>query len=133
MPERRCSGCRKLKNNEEFQDLKTCKDCRHRQKHFDAIEPRLRQYKASALRRNLGWDLSDEYAKHILKMPCLYCSYSEPNQVNGIDRLDNTRGYTEDNTCSCCSQCNYMKGTLSAEEFISKCICVARMYRYLSV
>lgn len=34
-----------------------------------------------------------------------------------LDRLDNTKNYTYDNTVMCCSQVNKMKGTLTLEEF----------------
>ena len=63
------------------------------------------------------------------KQNCYYCG-KEPDQIrknndyshgiyvyNGIDRLDNNRGYTTDNTVSCCGLCNKMKLTLTEEQF----------------
>jgi hypothetical protein len=29
--------------------------------------------------------------------------------VNGIDRMDNTKGYVLGNIVSCCTECNYVK------------------------
>lgn len=38
---------------------------------------------------------------------------------NGIDRLDNRRGYTVKNSVPCCTLCNYKKGNQSADEFLT--------------
>lgn len=36
---------------------------------------------------------------------------------NGIDRLDNTKGYTPENSVACCKHCNSLKGDrLTPEE-----------------
>jgi hypothetical protein len=37
---------------------------------------------------------------------------------NGIDRVDNTRGYSIDNCVACCKQCNWAKRELPQQEFI---------------
>ena len=37
---------------------------------------------------------------------------------NGIDRVDNTRGYTLDNVVPCCFKCNRAKDTMTKEEFL---------------
>lgn len=38
--------------------------------------------------------------------------------ANGIDRLDNSKGYTLGNTVSCCKGHNTMKSSLSTNEFL---------------
>lgn len=58
---------------------------------------------------------------------CHYCG-CKPNQVaivngkrfihNGIDRIDSTRGYTQDNIVPCCTKCNMAKGSLTKDEFL---------------
>jgi hypothetical protein len=35
---------------------------------------------------------------------------------NGIDRIDNTKGYTSGNCLACCIRCNKLKGKLSLAE-----------------
>ena len=38
------------------------------------------------------------------------CGKEQSNtHINGIDRIDNSNGYTDDNTSSCCGDCNYLK------------------------
>ncbi len=38
---------------------------------------------------------------------------------HGIDRLDNNKGYTSQNSKSCCKQCNYFKNTLTVDAFLT--------------
>jgi len=41
----------------------------------------------------------------------------EPYVHNGIDRVDPTKGYTPENTVSCCSRCNYAKHEMTLSEY----------------
>ena len=40
-----------------------------------------------------------------------------PITYNGIDRIDSTKGYFNDNVVSCCKVCNRAKSNLSLEDF----------------
>jgi len=40
--------------------------------------------------------------------------------VNGIDRIDSSKGYTIDNCVSCCPQCNRMKLDYTKDQFLQK-------------
>lgn len=46
---------------------------------------------------------------------------------NGIDRVDNSKGYVSGNVVACCSTCNRMKHTLGVEEFLQH---VSRIHRH---
>ena len=88
-------------------------------------------YKSSARRRNIEWSLTDEQAIKLLGGNCHYCG-RKPYKVhmntvhsnggflyNGIDRIDSDGGYTIDNCCSCCSQCNFAKLSMTENEFLN--------------
>ena len=45
---------------------------------------------------------------------CLYCGKSGPN---GIDRINNKKGYQLSNCAPACKHCNYVKGDLSKDDF----------------
>lgn len=88
------------------------------------------QYIRSAKKRGYSFDLDKESFRKITKKNCHYCG-GEPNRVikgqgktsgdyiyNGIDRIDNSIGYIEDNIVPCCFICNSMKHTLSVEDFL---------------
>src|SRR5207244_1875549 len=59
---------------------------------------------------------------------CFFCG-DDPSSVmdhlgtngaftyNGLDRLDGVKGYVKHNVVSCCSTCNWMKGSMTALEF----------------
>ena len=100
----------------------------------------LDSYKSRAIRKEIEWSLTDEEAYELFLGDCFYCGL-EPNRnfnpykgrkdvlaetraknwivVNGIDRLDNERGYYLMNSVSCCAQCNMKKGSSTLEEFES--------------
>ncbi len=41
--------------------------------------------------------------------------------MNGVDRVDSSRGYVKDNVVSCCKHCNLAKRDRTAEDFIKHC------------
>ena len=91
-------------------------------------------YAQNSKRRGIEWKLSKEYSKLIMEQDCVYCgqspsmfklwkvkgqkSYNGPWIHNGIDRIDNNLGYTEDNVVPCCKVCNYAKRDMSKKDFI---------------
>lgn len=90
----------------------------------------VRSYKAHAKKLNLPFLLSDALFKEITRGHCFYCGIdarqiwrSSKSTVygeyiyNGIDRIDSSKGYTEDNVVSCCQTCNKAKRIMSDTEF----------------
>lgn len=91
----------------------------------------LSSYKHGAKSRGLAWELTVEQFTELTKQPCYYCGV-EPAYIlrvrtegagdyvyNGIDRLDNGKGYLPDNVVPCCKICNQAKSDRSYEEFIN--------------
>ena len=94
-------------------------------------------YRRNAGERGLTWSLSREEVERLFRGACFYCSALPSNHVstgkkrqlgvelwgdfiyNGIDRIDNTRGYYIGNTVSCCFQCNTAKMDMKASAFDS--------------
>ncbi len=77
------------------------------------------RYKAKC--RGISWTLTQIEAYNLIISSCHYCGHTPgwPTSRVGIDRVDNTKGYSMDNCLSCCTQCNTAKGANSLEEFIS--------------
>lgn len=68
-------------------------------------------------RRGLDWEISKSKFNQLVKEPCHYCH--EPIQATGVglDRIDNSKGYTLDNVLPCCGDCNKTRGDrLTVEE-----------------
>ena len=63
-------------------------------------------------RRNIEWKISIEKYFILCEMPCFYCDKITQNQGYGLDRLDNSRGYDEDNVVPCCGSCNVIRSDI---------------------
>lgn len=87
-----------------------------------------RKVRNRALERNNEFSLSLEKFMEIVKKPCHYCTLLPANtiktsrgitsiKVSGIDRYNNSLGYTEENSVPCCKHCNRAKSDLTPTEF----------------
>lgn len=77
--------------------------------------------KSTATKRNLSWNLDFIKAFYLIQEPCYYCGNEVkfPETRNGLDRLDNSKGYIENNVVPCCYPCNIAKHEMSENEFKS--------------
>lgn len=83
-------------------------------------------YRIQASKRHLSFELTRDQFKEITKKNCFYCG-DEPHQkiknkngdyiYNGIDRVDNTKGYLIENVVPCCGICNKAKSNKTLEVF----------------
>ena len=86
------------------------------------INRRLGAIRDQAKKKGYVWELCEEDAKSMMVSECMYCGYLDlDTTVNGIDRMNNTTGYTPDNCVGCCGVCNFMKLSLDAQTFIERC------------
>lgn len=69
----------------------------------------------------------NDYLNLIIKN-CYICG-KETNfeHTNGIDRIDNNKGYTMTNVKSCCAECNYSKNNLHFLDYLTK---LKQIYEY---
>lgn len=86
----------------------------------------VKRYIANAKKRKLEWALSLEQFSTIIEQDCHYCGsppsvHAHNHKWNGIDRVDNNKGYVVDNAVSCCSMCNKMKSCLGMSAFLDQC------------
>lgn len=100
-------------------------------------------YKWHAKQRGRVFNLTVDEFTTLTSGNCHYCS-AEPAQhykgnirsngyyvFNGIDRIDNSIGYTVENTRSCCKRCNYAKKAMSEDQFFEWVHRVADNWRSL--
>ena len=90
----------------------------------------INSYKHHAKKRGMMLELTREQIINIMSKNCYYCG-KEPSNVsksqynngdfiyNGIDRIDNSKGYTIENAVPCCGMCNHSKDVLSENDFLS--------------
>ena len=67
-------------------------------------------YRSRAEKKSLEFAITHDDYKSIIQQDCYLCgkSTTETN-INGVDRVDNTVGYTLENCKACCKECNHMK------------------------
>jgi hypothetical protein len=83
-------------------------------------------YKKGAEERKLVFDLSNEDFENLTNDKCYICDRDPDDGFdNGIDRINNNIGYTLDNCETCCGDCNFLKKTLSLNDFLIKCALIA--------
>lgn len=87
-----------------------------------------RTYVRNARLKNREFLLSEGQFKELVEGDCYYCG-NNPTQIiknnwdtgeflyNGIDRVDNDKGYSVDNCVSCCKLCNFEKSDYPIQEF----------------
>lgn len=85
-------------------------------------------YRKSAKKRGLKFTLTEEQFAETTQQNCYYCGtkpkrasiYSKNNGIyiyNGLDRIDNNKGYTIDNVVPCCTRCNYAKKNFTLNNY----------------
>jgi hypothetical protein len=95
-------------------------------------------YLRRSAKKELEFTLTKQDFLDITSKPCFYCgklpsmsaSWQKSNGVyiyNGIDRVDNSKGYILENCVPCCKDCNYSKGTKTVNEFYEH---IRRVYSY---
>jgi len=90
----------------------------------------VKSVRESARSRNLVIELTPDQIKSLSSRPCIYCGRSNTSVTHGknmfgafkhvgIDRVDNSAGYTVANSVPCCADCNRAKGMLSRNAFLA--------------
>jgi hypothetical protein len=79
------------------------------------------RYTIRASKKNLDFALSQDDFDAIKCQPCYLCGKQSNSQhLNGVDRLDNNKGYSLDNVKSCCFGCNHIKRNYVLEDVFTK-------------
>lgn len=122
-------------------DCTSCGSCSHRKIYGESsMNQMISAYKAGAQRRNLEYTLTDTEFQNLTHSTCYYCGQPPSNiraktsaygeyVYNGIDRVDNSKGYTTTNVVPCCFTCNRAKDTMPKQEFYSW---IKRVYNTLA-
>jgi hypothetical protein len=83
----------------------------------------------SAKPKGLKIEITKEDVARMCVQLCYYCG-EDPGETGvtfGVDRVDNSVGYTVENSVTCCSVCNYAKKDLHVMDFIQAMCNVGHM------
>lgn len=114
-----------LKRNSECMKSWRAKNKDHLAKwRTNNVNYRLKGIKQQAKLKGYTWseDMDEEACVAMMTSPCFYCEYKSEESVNGIDRMDNTKGYVKENCVGCCKRCNFIKKSLDAHTFVERCV-----------
>lgn len=107
---------------------KNCIKLPHGEAAFNAL---YYSYKISTKNKKYTFNLSKNEFRSLTNNNCYYCdikpykkmfrkSFNGPYYYNGIDRIDNTKGYLIENCRTCCWECNQLKSSKNIKEFLMK-------------
>jgi hypothetical protein len=72
-------------------------------------------YRSRAEKKELDFEITHDDYKTLTSQDCYLCGkQTTETHTNGIDRLDNTRGYVLENCRACCRECNHMRNAGTA-------------------
>ncbi len=139
--EHKCGNQRKFTSSQiyhkKFKPCKTCEAGIYRAK--DGIDiiinKEFRSYKYSAKQRGHDFKININTFRKLVLSKCKYCGREPQSEkfilksrvkewhkgqryfLNGIDRVDNYKGYVDSNCVPCCTKCNMAKSTMSLDDW----------------
>jgi len=84
----------------------------------DPVKRTWKAYRANARYKGIEYSLPRELHDDLVTDACYYCG-ELPAPTNGIDRVDNARGYVISNVVTACFRCNSSKSSGSREAFLA--------------
>lgn len=96
-------------------------------------------YRAGAKRRQHVFDLTLDQFEILINKNCVYCGRPPSSVIraprrngiliyNGIDRIDNKKGYIVGNVATACAKCGMAKQKMTVQEFKTW---ISEVYKYL--
>jgi hypothetical protein len=99
------------------------------------VAKKLVAIKTSADSRGIHFDMSLRRVRQLLNTKKCYITgiqlsrdHKDPNQLT-FDRLDNSKGYTDDNVVACSLRMNKLKDSLSIEEITMLYMAIQKKYK----
>lgn len=99
---------------------------KYKDKNMRAKKECFRLYRKRSANTNKEFNLTFEKFMELTSQNCFYCGCKPSNIVknnvgfykyNGLDRIDNNKGYIENNVVPCCKYCNSGKNDKTIEDF----------------
>ncbi len=108
--------------NKNIQLYPTC-FCDHKRTSYSG-------YMTRALKKNIDFSITEIEYHTITSKSCYMCGKENTTlHSNGIDRIDNNKGYVIDNIHSCCGECNYMKNNYTMNDIMQKFILIYEKHK----
>lgn len=84
-----------------------------KRKYIQTPNGKYSKYKGDAKWMGREWNLSFKQFITFWQKDCYYCGAQI--KTIGLDRMDYHKGYIINNVCSCCKNCNFLKGIIESK------------------
>lgn len=135
-----CTICNKtsirLFNKSQWESTNGCRRCTATFNN-SSLNSIFKVYQDGSKSRNIEWCLTNDQFLELIYQDCYYCGNppevrnrdksTDKEMVNGIDRIDSSKGYVFDNCVPCCTMCNYMKQSYTIDNFLDQ---VKKIYQH---
>lgn len=92
-----------------------------RKEYLNSPHAKYLRYKNSAKNTGRVFEFTEEkFIELFWKKPCTYCG--ESIESVGVDRVDSSLGYTENNSVPCCEDCNRLKMDRNYDDWVNKMV-----------
>ena len=85
-------------------------------RHRATVQGRYRTMEKSSLSKGFPTDITKEQYSILVAAPCTYCGGPLPVSGIGLDRIDDLKGYTQNNVLPCCGECNRIRSDVYTVE-----------------
>jgi len=93
----------------------------------DIVGSSYNSYATRAKKKGLDFSLTQDEFDDLRKRECYICG-NQYSHLIGVDRVNNSRGYTLDNCKPCCNMCNLIKREYTLDSVLSRCADVAKLH-----
>jgi len=115
-------NCKQCLEKQSNQDNKRDRIRNYKEEHARHLDSYYKSYISDSRKRGHGdFQIDFETFTELVTDSCYYCKYKHDSETNGIDRVDNSIGYTKENCVTACWKCNRMKQFYHPAFFIEKC------------
>ena len=132
-----CGGITKVRTGDiTTKSIKSCKKgC---SKLLPDKEAAFRDVLGCYRRNKNGFYLTEQQFLDLIIKPCYYCSKKSSNvafkrkksfKYNGLDRIDNSKGYQLDNVITSCKDCNFLRRNVYTVEETKVMVNALKRYR----
>jgi hypothetical protein len=123
-PSKICKHCNESNTKQDAK--RPDRDRNFKNENYNNIPRYFKEYVVGASKRGYSMDLQYDDFKDLVLTSCYYCKSQIEGEVNGIDRVDNSKGYSKENCVACCQVCNRIKLIYHPAFFITKCKIISK-------
>jgi hypothetical protein len=114
----KCKKC--FESQQKIEDNRDDRNRNYKEERKQFLETHFKMFINESSKRGYNVELNFEDYKELITKSCYYCNHYVESEAIGIDRINNSLGYTKENCVPCCEICNRIKSFYHPVFFINK-------------